>query len=91
VDVVSVNLSRADAALLLRVVEGELGGCACSGAPSVRCDACEALGAIRSDLRQMLSERRACKARSSAGISGLPVARTAGWQGLSRVKPIPHC
>lgn len=90
-DVVSVNLSRADAALLLRLVEGEIGGCSCSDAASARCDECEALGAIRSDLRLLLIRRRARATRALVAPSSRQAAESAGWGGLARVDPFPQC
>lgn len=90
-DVVCVNISRADAARLLRVVEGELSGCACSDARSSRCDDCEALGAIRSDLRLLLFRRRSRVRRASASLGVRRAATSDGWGELSRVDPFPHC
>ena len=58
-DVVSVNVSREDAALLLRVVEAGLAACGCAReAGAQRCERCEALSAIRAELRGMLAARR---------------------------------
>lgn len=90
-DIVSVNLSRADAALLLRLVEGEIGCCMCSEATSSRCDECEALGAIRSDLRLLLVRRRAHLTRATGSLSLRRAAESDGWSELSRVDPFPHC
>ena len=90
-DVVCVNLSRADASLLLRLVEGEIGGCACSDASSSRCDGCEALDAIRSDLRLLLIRRRARVTRASEYLSSRRAVESDGWGGLARVDPFPQC
>ena len=58
-DVVSVNVSREDAALLLRVVEAGLAACGCAReAGARRCERCDALAAIRAELRGMLAARR---------------------------------
>jgi hypothetical protein len=58
-DFVSVNVSREDAALLLRVVEAGLAACGCAGEGNARrCERCDALAAIRAELRGMLTSRR---------------------------------
>jgi hypothetical protein len=79
VDVVSVNLSRGDAAILLRLVEGQLEGCACattSGA--VRCDRCEALAAIQGDLgRLLVAPRQARSERAMIGVAAESAASAA--------------
>ena len=89
-DVVSVNLSRADAAILLRVVERHLGECACVDQAPSRCDRCEALGAIRSDLRVILAARRARVVRPV--IEKAPLCPTAvRWDGVLGIDGQPVC
>jgi hypothetical protein len=57
-DTLSVNLSRGDVAVLLRVVEQALEGCACGRASSGGCcDRCEALNAVRLDLARVVARR----------------------------------
>ena len=89
-DVVSVNLSRADAAILLRVLERQLGECACVEHAPPRCDRCEALGAIRSDLRVILAARRARMVRSLSEKAPLRPT-SARWDGVLVIDGHPVC